>query len=193
MRLERLTANKIKIFLTSDDLFDRGLCKEDIWKESKKWNQLFHDILQKASDDFNVNIQGAVAVEIFSIQAQGMIMIITVEDPPYGEETLIDGLIEMQVMMEGAELLLYEFANIDDVIDLSKRLAAMKIDGGRLYSFNNRYYLLMNNMEVTNLEKTVSLLSEYGDVSIISPFILEEYGKNIIKAKAVETLLSFFK
>ena len=31
MRLERLNYNKIKIFLTLDDLTDRGLTKEDLW------------------------------------------------------------------------------------------------------------------------------------------------------------------
>ena len=78
MRLERLTVNKIKIFLTSDDLFERGLSKDDIWKDSIKWHQLFHDMLEEASEEFDVDIQGSVAVEIFSFQAQGMIMIITV-------------------------------------------------------------------------------------------------------------------
>jgi len=193
MRLERLTANKIKIFLTSDDLFDRGLCKEDIWKESKKWNQLFHDILEKASNDFKVNLQGAVAVEIFSIQAQGMIMIITVDEPPFDDEKLFDGFIEMQVMVEGTELLLYEFDSIDDVIDLSKRLAAMHIKGGQLYALHGRYYILIDNIEIRNVEKVAAILAEYGDASIISPHILEEYGTQIIDTNAVETLLFFFK
>ncbi len=49
MRLERLTVNKIKIFLTSDDLNDRGLSKDDIWKDSIKWHQLFHDMLEEAT------------------------------------------------------------------------------------------------------------------------------------------------
>ena len=101
MRLKRLTVNKIKIFLTSDDLFERGLSKEDIWKDSIKWHQLFHDMLQEASDELNVDFRGAVAVEVFSIQAQGMIMIITVEDAAEGDEVLYDGFLEMQVQVEG--------------------------------------------------------------------------------------------
>ena len=47
MRLERLNYNKIKIFHHLDDLFDRGLTKEDIWKDSLKWHQLFHDMLKR--------------------------------------------------------------------------------------------------------------------------------------------------
>jgi adapter protein MecA 1/2 len=194
MRLERLTANKIKIFLTSDDLFDRGLSKEDIWKDSIKWNQLFHDMLEEASEEFDVDIQGSVAVEVFSLQAQGMILIITVDEViEDDEEILYDGFIEMQVRVEGFEDLLYEFDDFEDVIGLSKRLSAVGISGGSLYSMHNRYYLLMNNVEPDNNIKAACVLSEFGNASILSPYILAEYGKRIIDGKSVETLLQFFK
>jgi adapter protein MecA 1/2 len=192
MRLERLTANKIKIFLTSDDLFERGLSKEDIWKDSIKWDQLFQDMLKEASEEFNVEIQGSVAVEVFSLQAQGMIMIITVEDTEDEEELLYDGFIEMQVRVEGSEDLLYEFESIEDVISLSNRLMSMNITGGNLFSFNNRYYLFMNHLESLSLEKTASILSEYGDASILSPHVLGEYGNKIIENNAVETIHHYF-
>lgn len=192
MRLERLTANKIKIFLTSDDLFERGLSKEDIWRDSTKWNQLFHDMLVEASEEFEVDIQGSVAVEIFSLQAQGMIMIITVDDITGDEELLFDGLIEMQVRVEGCEDLLYEFESIEDIIELSKRLSSLNICGGSLYSFNNRYYLLINHLDPQKNEIAASLLSEYGNASILSPYVLAEYGKLIIDNKAMETILQYF-
>lgn len=193
MRLERLTANKIKIFLTSDDLFDRGLSKEDIWKDSIKWNQLFHDMLEEASEEFDVDIQGSVAVEVFSLQAQGMILIITVDEVIEDEEILYDGFIEMQVRVEGFEDLLYEFEEFEDVIGLSKQLSTVGIYGGSLYAMHNRYYLLMDNLEADNNIKAACVLSEFGNASILSPHILAEYGKRIIDNKAVETILRFFK
>jgi adapter protein MecA 1/2 len=193
MRLERLTANKIKIFLTSDDLFDRGLSKEDIWKDSIKWNQLFHDMLEEASEEFDVDIQGSVAVEVFSLQAQGMILIITVDEVIEDEEILYDGFIEMQVRVEGFEDLLYEFEEFEDVISLSKCLSTVGIYGGSLYAMHNRYYLLMDNLEADNNIKAACVLSEFGNASILSPHILAEYGKRIIENKAVETILQFFK
>ncbi|WP_066257269.1 genetic competence negative regulator [Neobacillus drentensis] len=193
MRLERLTANKIKIFLTSDDLFDRGLSKEDIWKDSIKWNQLFHDMLEEASEEFDVDIQGSVAVEVFSLQAQGMILIITVDETIGDEEILYDGFIEMQVRMEGFDDLLYEFAEFEDIIGLSKRLSNVNIFGGSLYAMHNRYYLLLGNLEIENNIKAACVLSEFGNASILSPFVLAEYGKRIIETKAVETILRYFK
>ncbi|QCJ43302.1 genetic competence negative regulator [Bacillus sp. S3] len=192
MRLERLTANKIKIFLTSDDLFERGLSKEDIWKDSSKWNQLFHDMLEEASEEFDVDIQGSVAVEIFSLQAQGMILIITVDEVKDDEDLLYDGYIEMQVRVEGCEELLYEFVEFEDIISLSKRLSYIDILGGSLYSFQNRYYLLMDLSDAAKKEKAACILSEFGNPSILSPFVLAEYGKLIIEQKTVETILHFF-
>ncbi|WHY84471.1 genetic competence negative regulator [Neobacillus novalis] len=193
MRLERLTANKIKIFLTSDDLFERGLSKDDIWKDSSKWNQLFHDMLEEASEEFDVDIQGSVAVEIFSLQAQGMILIITVDEVKDDEELLYDGFIEMQVRLEGCEDLLYEFEEFEDIISLSKRLSSVDQFGGSLFSMRNHYYLLMDKTETVNKDKAACILSEYGNPSILSPIVLAEYGKAIIKNKAVETILQYFK
>ncbi|MEC1521518.1 genetic competence negative regulator [Neobacillus niacini] len=193
MRLERLTVNKIKIFLTSDDLLERGLSKDDIWKDSIKWHQLFHDMLEEASEEFDVEIQGSVAVEIFSLQAQGMIMIITVDDYIEDEEVLFDGFVEMQVRVEGCENLLYQFESIEDIIALSHRLFALKVCGGSLYSYNNRYYLNMNNIDSSIIEKIAAFLSEYGNPSILSTHLLEEYGKRIVEGKAVETIQKYFK
>ncbi len=62
-----------------------------------------------------------------------------------------------------------------------------------LYTINNQYYLLMNKLDASINERTASLLSEYGRASILSPYILAEYGKQIIENKAVETILHFFK
>lgn len=193
MRLERLTANKIKIFLTSDDLFDRGLSKEDIWKDSIKWNQLFHDMLEEASEEFDVDIQGSVAVEVFSLQAQGMILIITVDNVIEDDEILYDGFIEMQVRVEGYDDLLYEFDEFEDIIGLAKRLSSVNIYGGSLYVWNNRYYLIMDNLESEKNIKAACVLSEFGNASILSPYVLAEYGKRIIEQKAVETIIHFFK
>lgn len=193
MRLERLTANKIKIFLTSDDLFERGLSKEDIWKDSIKWHQLFHDMLEEASEEFDVEIQGSVAVEIFSLQAQGMVMIITVDELTEDEETLYDGFIEMQVRVEGFDDILYEFESFEDIIELSKRLFSINICGGSLYSMNDRYFFHINKLDPSKMDASASLLSEYGNPSILSPYVLAEYGKRIIENKAVETILHFFK
>ncbi len=192
MRLERLTYNKIKFFLTSDDLYDRGLSKDDIWKDSLKWHQLFHDMLEEANEEFGVEIQGTIAVEIFSLQAQGMVMIVTMEELDEEEESLNDVFIEMQVTVEGSDEILFEFSSIEEVIQLSKRFSSMNVSGGSLYSMNSKYYLLFEGIESDDKNKTISVLAEYGDPSLLSVHRLIEYGKQIIKDNTIETIVTFF-
>lgn len=191
MRLERLNYNKIKIFLTLDDLTERGLTKDDIWKDSMKWHQLFHDMLEEANEEFGVEIQGSVAVEVFSMQAQGMIMIVTMEEQD-GEDMLQDGFIEMQVIMDDNDEILFELEEFEDAIQLAKRLAIINILNGSLYAYKNRYYFHLTNHSPEEYNKLVAILAEYGSPSMVSKYYLLEYGKEIIKNQAVEKLVHYF-
>ncbi|WP_071395618.1 genetic competence negative regulator [Bacillus tuaregi] len=191
MRLERLNANKIKIFLSLDDLFDRGLTKDDIWKDSLKWHQLFHDMLEEASETFDVDFQGSVAVEIFSMQAQGMVMIVTVEEQE--EDVFGDSFIDMQVTLEGNVEILFEIDDFEHVIQLAKRLAAIGFSGGTLYSMNNIYYFLIDNVCADIQTQIVAILAEYGNPSFISIHIIQEYGKMIMENHAVNQILTYFQ
>lgn len=191
MRLERLNYNKIKIFLTLDDLFDRGLTREDIWKDSLKWHQLFHDMIEEASVTFDVDIQGSIAVEIFSMQAQGMVMILTMDEEQ--DEIFADGFIDMQVTLEGNTEILFEFDDFEDVISLAKRLAIIGFSGGSLYSMKNSYYVLIENVSSDSQVQIAAIMAEYGIPSFISKYVLIEYGKTIIEEQAVAEILTYFK
>lgn len=101
MRLERLNHNRIKIYLTFDDLYERGLTKDDIWKDSIKWQYFFHEMLEEANDMFDLEIHGSVAVEIFSMKAQGMVMILTMnEEESQDEELLAEGFWKCRLLLK---------------------------------------------------------------------------------------------
>ncbi len=191
MRLERLNYNKIKIFLTLDDLFDRGLTKEDIWKDSLKWHQLFRDMLEEASETFKVDIYGSVAVEIFSMQTQGMVMIVTMEEQE--DDIFNDQIIDMQVTLEGNMEILFEFDDFEDVIGMAKSLAAIGFSGGAVYYMNNNYYFLIDNVCEDSLTGITAIMAEYGNPSFTSIHILEEYGSTIMKDRAVSEIVTYFK
>lgn len=192
MRLERINYNKIKIFLTTDDLTDRGLTKEDIWKDSLKWHQLFHEMLDEATEEFGVDFQGSVEVEIFSMQAQGMIMIVSMEE--HDEESLNDEFLEMQVTTRGNhDDILFEFFDIEDVISLSKRLALIHFFGGSLYIMNDTYYFCVNQNDSQNSKQLIAHMAEFGYASLESVHRLNEYGKRIIENNTVKTLIHYFQ
>ena len=191
MRLERLNYNKIKIFLTLDDLFDRGLTKEDIWKDSLKWHQLFHDMLEEASETFKVDIHGSVAVEIFSMQAQGMVMIVTMEEQE--DDLFNDSFIDMQVTLEGNVEILFEIEDFEEVIQLVKQLAVIGFSGGSIYSMNQSYYFLIDNVCQDIQTQIAAIMAEYGNPSFMSVHVLEEYGNTIVKDKAVSEIMKYFQ
>lgn len=192
MRLERLNYNKIKIFLTLDDLNDRGLTKEDVWKDSLKWHQLFHEMLEEASDEFGVDIQGSVAVEIFSMQSQGMVMIVTMEEQMDDEELLEDGFIEMQVTVEGSEDILFEFQDFEDVIQMATELNRVQIEEGSLYCYKEKYYYHVTDIAAEDIHRVIAILAEYGDSAFTSIHVIQEYGKVLIESQAVKELVKYF-
>ncbi|WP_458412663.1 genetic competence negative regulator [Schinkia sp. CFF1] len=195
MRLERLNYNKIKIFLTFDDLTERGLTKDDLWHDSQKVHQLFRDMMSEASDELGFEADGPIAIEVYSLQAQGMVIIVTkdlsVDDE---DEEFNDEYIEMQVTVDESDDIFYEFQTLEDIISLSSRLHILGIDGGKLYSFQDHFYLELQEDELNGqlTENIISILSEFGTPATITIYRVIEYGKELMKENAVLQIYNFF-
>ncbi|MGP7816083.1 genetic competence negative regulator [Niallia sp. 01092] len=193
MRLERLNYNRIKIHLTFDDLYERGLTKDDIWKDSMKWQYFFHEMLEEANDQFGLEINGSVAVEIFSLKAQGMVMILTMSDQENDEEELLnEGFLEMQVTVEETVDMLFEFKELEDVIQVCKQLDHVGFKGGSLYCKDGIYYICFADVMTKREEQMVALLGEYGECSLTSVYLIQEYGNTICENKAIEIITTYF-
>ncbi|CAG9623505.1 genetic competence negative regulator [Sutcliffiella rhizosphaerae] len=194
MRLERLNYNKIKIFLTYDDLEERGLTKEDLWKDSQKVHQLFRDMIDEASAELGFEVNGSLNVEVYALQAQGMVVIVTTSEDEDLEDDFTDDYIEMQVTVDESQELFFVFQSFDHLIDLAKRLKNLQIDGGTIFAYEQRFYLLLEEEIGSNMCKDtlIALLSEYGTPSTMTTHRIEEYGKMIIKQQAMEQLNLYF-
>lgn len=189
MRLERLNYNKIKIFLTFDDLTERGLTKEDLWRNSFKVQQLFREMIEQASDELGFEPTHSLSVEVFSLQAQGMVVILTTKNETVEEfdEEYVDDFIEMQVTLDESTDVFFEFHSFEDIIQLAQRLSPLNVDGGTVYSFNHRFYLLMDydTYAFENTEDLIAILAEYGNPSTITKYRVHEYGKILIESNAL--------
>ncbi|AST92278.1 genetic competence negative regulator [Sutcliffiella cohnii] len=193
MRLERINQNKIKIFLTLDDLTDRGLTKEDMRHDTHKVHQLFRDMIDEASEELGFHVSGSLAVEVYSLQAQGMVIIVTANEEMEDEE-FNDDYIEMQVTVDETIEILYEFQTVEDIIQLAKRIYPLKIVDGAFYNYNNLYYLLLNQEHVSHvdMDTVIAVLSEYGEPSMITIHRIQEYGKEIMGSNALSQLNKYF-
>lgn len=195
MRLERLTYDKIKIFLTYDDLNERGITKEELWQDVPKVHRLFREMIMEADDELGFKVDGPIAVEVFSLPAQGMVVIVTKGSAESDfEDDYNDEYIEMQVTLDESDEVFYEFRSFEDVIGLSKRLINVGILGGTLYSFQSQFYLKFDEEEFAEyeLDSLVALLAEFGNPSTITSYRVMEYGKQIMRSTAIEQLNHYF-
>ncbi|MDX6154942.1 genetic competence negative regulator [Bacillus subtilis] len=193
MRLERLNYNKIKIFLTLDDLTDRGLTKEDLWKDSFKVHQLFKDMMNEANTELGFEANGPIAVEVYSLQAQGMVVIVTKnQDADSEDDEYDDDYIEMQVKLDESADIIYQFHSFEDIIQLSESLQRIGITGGTVYHYDGQYFLSLEDLGSHSAEGVVAVLAEYGNPTTLTIYRLQEYGKLIMDGNAVETIQTHF-
>ncbi|WP_047152655.1 genetic competence negative regulator [Aneurinibacillus tyrosinisolvens] len=197
MRVERLSQDKIRIFLTFDDLVERGIEKDDMWRDIPKVHELFNDMMDQAHDEVGFTVSGPVAVEVFSLPAQGMVVIVTrgkTELADLTDEADYDDIYEMQVTLEESDDVVYVFQDFEHLIELAHRIQDKVVDGGSAYSYNGRYYLVFEevDMEKEQYENLIAVLSEYGEASTTTKHVLQEYGTVVMPTDAVQILCRYF-
>ncbi|GAB7386233.1 genetic competence negative regulator [Bacillaceae bacterium] len=197
MRLERLSQDKIRIFLTSDDLRERGIEKEDMWRDIPKVHELFNDMMEQAYDELGFEVSGPVAVEVFALPSQGMVVIVTrgKNEAAYDAEEIDEAeFYDFELALED-EAIVYSFAQFDDLIDLAHRLKQLPVNGGSVYHYKDHYYFILDNVdwEDERLDEMIALISEYGEPALVTSYVIKEYGKAIIKEDAVKTISEHFR
>jgi len=199
MRVERLSQDKIRIFLTFDDLHERGIEKEDIWRDIPKVHDLFNDMMEQAYHELGFEVMGPVAVEVFAMPAQGMVVIVTRgKSQPSGDDDgdYEDDIYEMEVTLEESEDVIYYFHDFEHLIEACHRIQSNLEDGGSIYLYNDKYYFLLDEVDMENQQLyngIIAILSEYGVASTVTKYVLAEYGKAVIKEHAIQTICHHFK
>ncbi|MEF3301841.1 genetic competence negative regulator [Paenibacillus sp. GYB003] len=198
MRIERLSVDKIRIFLTFDDLTERGIQKEDMWREIPKVHELFSEMMEQAYTELGFDASGPLAVEVFALPAQGMVVIVTrgkVQNPadPVDEEEA-EEVYEMEVTLEQSDVISYAFHDFEYLLKAAHVASRIGVSEGVLYSYKNKYILQIDpeEMEEPLYQALIAILSEYGDATSVTTAVLDEYGKRIISESAIRTLCDHF-
>ncbi|QAY66187.1 genetic competence negative regulator [Paenibacillus protaetiae] len=204
MKIERLSQDKIRIFLTYDDLLERGIQKDDMWREIPKVHELFSEMMDQAYTELGFDASGGpLAVEVFALPAQGMVVIVTRGKVAAGSEDHIleedddseEDIYEMEVTMEQSDVVMYAFRDFEDVIDVCKKLKSASLtEDGRLYSYNGKYILALEpaNMETSRHNAVIAVLAEFGEATSVTYAMLEEYGKVIVASGAIQEICTHF-
>lgn len=200
MKIERLTPDKIRIFLTFDDLTERGIQKEDMWREVPKVHELFSEMMEQAYSELGFDASGPLAVEVFALPAQGMVVIVTKSrrnsSPNQLEDEDEEDVYEMEVTLEESDLISYLFHDFEDLLSMAKLINPLLVDGGILFSYQNKWILQLEPVDMeekdSRYQALIAVLSEYGEATSVTRAVLEEYGKIIIADDAVKVLCSYF-
>src|SRR5690625_3909366 len=114
MRIERLSNHQFKIFLTFDDLIERGFDKDNLWMDLENVKDLFSDMMYEASDEIDFELYGSLQVQVNIMQAQGMHVIVTQKIVDHEIE---DDFIEMKVTLNESKELIFKFEEFEDIIN----------------------------------------------------------------------------
>lgn len=190
MRVERVSHDQFTIFLTFDDLVERGFTRADLWHDVSMVQDLFSDMMYEASYELGIELEGMLFVQVFLMQAQGMHICVTQKYDLQNEEDFV----QMEVTLDESKELIFYFKEFEDIIQVSSYLSSFQIEGGQVYHFDNRYYMIIEDSDICHKEKedVIALMSEFSYPSIMSSYRLKEYGKVIFSTDAVKQTIQIF-
>lgn len=193
MRVERIAKDKVRIFISYDDLDERGIDRDEIWQNGRKVQELFWDMMETAYAEVGFEIAGPIAVEAFTMPTEGVVVIVTrVPSLPGHAKVDEDEGTEVEMEVDFSSFV-FRFDDFEEVVRAAHALQEYHLDG-RLFRYEGSYYLFFDEdrLRDEDYDSIWSILHEYGDYSSVTVPVLEEYGHSIMATDAVENLVRFF-
>jgi len=207
MRVEKIAKDKVRIFISYDDLAERGIDRNEIWQNGRKVQELFWDMMETAYVEVGFEMAGPISVEAFSMPTEGVVVIVTkVPAILAGEHEGTDSeeddpdLLEEEQNHDYAEDLeetvlaafVYRFRDFEDVVRISHALEPFHVPSA-LFRYRDVYYIHIEEHAVEEIYNTVwGLMQEYGEFTTSTLPMLQEYGKLVIAENAFDTIAQNF-
>ena len=208
MKIEKLTENKIRVIISSEDLKNNNLDYKTIMEKPIESQKLFLEMLLKAEKEVGFYTEGhKLLVEAFSSSDGLFVFTITkyIEKVPTSPSKLkVIPKKKIKNVNPQSKTSIYKFSSFEEFCEFctyintttnikSKQLAK----NISLYLFNNTYYLILSNININNsqLHAFYSAISEFANLYSHSETFktkLLEHGKAIMKRNAIETGIKYF-
>lgn len=204
MKIEKLTENKIRVILNSDELGFQDVNIHNLMTKSIETQAIFSDILKKAKKEVNFDTDGCkLLIETFSSLDDIFVLTITkyLPDSNYKRKKLIA---KRKSFHPINQHIICRFENFDTFCEFCKTFKYLhNVNNGKLaqnialYLWKNTYYLILRdvNRNYKNINLLYSTLSEFGKLLSFSNSFeskLLEHGEVIIKKNAIRTGIKFF-
>ena len=168
MQIKKINNNKLKVILNSNDLSEKNIDIDSFLSNSIESQDLFFEILDLAEEQYDFNIENNKAV-VEAINLDNNLFILTITKLKNDFKNSYD-----------SSLKIFCFENMDDIFTiyniLSKNYA--NLENTYIYEFNNKYYLLLNNIS-NNIENILLEYSSPINNPLFFESILVEHAKRI--------------
>jgi adapter protein MecA 1/2 len=200
MRVERIAKDKVRIFISYDELEERGIDREDMWKngkkiqEFKKVQELFWDMMETAYNEAGFEISGPIVVEAFTMPTEGVVLIVTRVPSLPGSDTDDDGdEMDIELTTDLFSSFIFSFPDFEDVIRTAHALRDYGLTSS-LYRYLDAYFLFIDEESVReeSYDSVWAILQEFATQSSTTIAMLEEYGKPIVIDHAIDTISTHF-
>ena len=207
MKIEKLTENKIRVIVNSEDLKNNNLDYQTIMEKPIESQKLFLEMLLKAEKEVGFYTEGCkLLVEAFSSSDGLFVFTITkyVEKPITPPNKLkVTPKKKIKHVNPKSTTSIYQFSSFEEFCEFctaihntacqSKQLAK----NIALYLFNDTYYLILSNINTESVYIHIfySTISEFASLASHSETFkmkLLEHGKAIMKRNAIETGIKYF-
>lgn len=210
MKIEKLTENKIRIIINSEDLDESNTDINSLMTKAIETQSLFFEMLSRAEKEVGFYTEGCkLLIEAFSSIDGFLVFTITKtnkknctsNDSNNHKKKL---LVKRKSIISSNNVAIYTFDNfeqfcefcnyINNITNLDIKKISKNIS---LYLYKNTYYLILENINITyqHLNKFYFDISEFANLESHSNCFkhkLIEHGKIIIKRNAIDTGIHFF-
>lgn len=212
MDIERVNEYTLKLYISYDDIEERGYSREEIWYNRGKGEQLFWDMIEEIGEEADFELEGAIWIHVNAAET-GIEVVVTrtsgKEDLPqmneqdtsfekFVEETFGHDLGDAPFKETTEETLmkqqyaLFRLQQFDDIIPIATRLQSFEM-ATTLYKFEGAYYFAVEELQQdVNIMNVVAIVNEYADLSRLTTHRLAEYGEVVMNRNCVETVLQYF-
>ena len=213
MDIERVNDYTLKLYISYDDIEERGYSREEIWYNRGKGEQLFWDMIEEIGEEADFELEGAIWIHVNAAETGIEVVVTRTSDkeelPPmheqdqsfekFVEETFGNGMNAVTPFKETAEdvvvkqqYAVFRLQQFDDVIAIAKRLQAMQLTT-TLYKWEGTYYFSVEALQQEqHILDIVSIVNEYAELSQMTKHRLREYAEVVMDGNCVETVLQYF-
>ncbi|NLM75716.1 MAG: adaptor protein MecA [Clostridiaceae bacterium] len=207
MRIERIGENKIRIFVSYDDLEERDIDLDAFNYNSPETQELFWDLMEQAELELGFEAQESqLCIEAVSDVEHGFVITITRVDEEndfesfhkfiknrYRSRDLVSKRKQTSIY---STMLIYAIDDFDELCKLCSSIKSLFKGSSRVMFHEDTYYLILTSIDgnITDQNLFDSIMSEYADKMPNVDFFeayLNEYGKVILENDAISFFADF--